>query len=123
MGIFRCIVGVFLVSIIAGLTGCTTAGKVNVQIENASESKQFAYMCRARPIAVSVFDILRSQVEITDSTVANVYRASNEMRKICNDPPKDIVGALILVTKLYTSIVESQTGVATATAEALEQGN
>lgn len=119
----RIMLGVILISIIGGLTGCAATSKVNVQIENASESKQFAYICKARPIAVSVFDILRSQVEITDGTVSKVYLASNELRKICDNPPKDIVDALVTATKLYSSIVESQAGVATATADALKRGN
>lgn len=110
-----------LIGIFCGLllTGCTTVEKIDVNIKDASESKQLDIICKARPIAVTVFDVMRAQVEIDDSVTSKVYQASGAIQTICNNKPKNIGEALVTATKLYNEILNSQSGVASAVAEAL----
>jgi len=110
---------ILLLSALLLLASCTTVSKVNVQVEKASSSKQLAYVCKARPIAVSIFDVMRSQVEIPDTTVAHVYQLSAGIKTICDNPPKNVAEALLTATRLYNEILSSQSGVALATATAL----
>jgi len=103
------------------LAGCQSIDKSNVVIKNASESKQLDIICKARPIAVAVFDVMRSQAEISDNTVAHVYQASSGIKTICENRPKNLTQALLTATKLYSDILNSQSGVATAVAAALAE--
>ncbi len=110
---------IIVLFVLALLVGCTGIGKVNVTIENASKSQQFAKICKARPIAIALFDVMRSQVEISDTIVAKVYQASATIKTTCDSKPTNIGEALVLVTQLYNDILASQSSVATATAAAL----
>lgn len=100
------------------LGGCTltAVSTANVAIKNASESAQFKKVCRLRPIAVAGFDLLRSQVEISDAIVAKVYAYSAELKGLCDSPPTDIIAALKRGTEIYNNILSNQAGVATAVA-------
>lgn len=100
------------------LGGCTLSSinTANVAIKNASESAQFKKICRLRPIAVAGFDLIRSQVEISDAIVAKVYGWSAELKGLCDNPPTDIIAALRTGTGIYNNILNSQAGVATAVA-------
>lgn len=104
------------------LAGCTLSkiDTANVAIKNASESAQFKKVCRLRPIAVAGFDLLRSQVEISDAIVAKVYGWSSELKSLCDNPPTSIVTALVKGTEIYNNILNSQAGVATAVAVKME---
>lgn len=99
--------------------GCTTITKTNVAIKNASESAQLDKVCKLRPIAVAGFDLLRSQVEISDSVVSKVYATSAGIKTICDNRPTDIGGALATATKLYGELLASQASVSTAVAAKL----
>lgn len=109
----------FALAATLALGGCTTINAVtagNVAIKNASESAQFKKVCRLRPIAVAGFDLLRSQVEISDAIVAKVYGFSAELKGLCDNPPTNMIAALKQGTEIYNRILDYQAGVATATA-------
>lgn len=112
-----------LAIILLCLSGCTTISTVNVGIKNASESAQLDKVCKLRPIAVAAFDLLRSQVEISDAIVSKVYLASAAIKTVCTDRPEDIGQALVTVTRLYGDILASQTTVSLAVANKLETAN
>lgn len=109
-----------LTAAVALLSACNTIANTNVVIKNASESSQMDKVCRLRPIAVAGFDLLRSQVEISDAVVSKVYATSAAIKTICTDRPENIGEALVTVTKLYGDLLAAQTNVSTVVAEKLE---
>lgn len=115
-----CLMAVFLVSCQSSkiISGINTA---NVAIKNSSESAQLRKLCKLRPAAVAGFDLLRSQMEISDAVVSAVYTASDKVRAYCANPPSNLGDALKLVTQEYNKILDYQGAVATVAADKLAQ--
>lgn len=109
------------------ISGCTTSKVIsglntaNVAIKNSSESAQLRKVCKLRPIAVAGFDLLRSQMDISDQIVAYVYEASDKIRAYCANPPTNIGEALKIVTSEYNKILDYQSATATVAATKLSQ--
>lgn len=112
------IVGVALIA----LSACGTVNAVttaNVAVKNASESKQFAKLCKARPTIYAMYVLVGSQIVIPAAIAKGIETANVELRDLCLNPPGDAIAALKQATGLYNRILESNQAVASTASAAV----
>lgn len=105
------------------LSGCIgTLTKANVVVENVTESEQFAKLCKARPIVMSLYTLVKRDVQIPANIDEKVRTANASIESICVNKPTNIVAALFEIQR-QLDIITDATGSVSAGATAAVVSN
>lgn len=100
-----------LLAAVFALSGCQTVSTTNTALAGVTQSEQFEKVCRVIPLAKTAFNIITTQVDVSDSVRRKVNTAYLSAVAVCNDRPENIGEALVTVAGLYRTILDSSEAV------------